>query len=698
MPRTIRAPRQPRMWVAALATALTLAGVFWFPLRETPADLEGPRPRDRQVALIVTQLLKHEHLLKRELDDEISERALNVFLKRLDPMKVYFYQSDIDQFQKKKTTLDDAVKQGDLSFAFEIFNRFVERMDERVEVVDVLLKQEHDFTIDEEMVVDPDATTYAKTPAEAFDRWRKRIKYDLLALKTEQTEGEEAIDRLTRRYHSYARRMHHFSTDDLLEMYLSAFTTSYDPHTNYMSPSSLENFQISMKLKLEGIGASLMMTDGYTVVNKIIPGGAADKHGKLKPEDRIVSVGQGEEGEMVDVIDMNLNDVVKLIRGKAGTIVRLGVKPAGSNDVKIYKITRAKVELKDSEARSEVMETGQKPDGGAYRVGVIDLPSFYMDMTAARKGLKDFKSTTRDVRRILENFNEQHVDAVVLDLRRNGGGSLTEAINLTGLFIDTGPVVQVKDSDNEVQHYDDLERGMTWKGPLVVLTSKFSASASEILAGAIQDYGRGIIVGDEATHGKGTVQSLLDLGNQIFRFANPPNLGALKITMQQFYRPGGMSTQKKGVLADVSLPSLTNHMDVGEDDLDYAIDYDQVKAASFTRIRRIDPQLLTALKTRSEIRRSQSDDFAKLQRRIGQYLKQKARDTVTLNEEKFFKEREEVDANKADEETIKDQVETERPVFERDYYNDEVLAITVDYLRLMKGETLASIKVAEPIQ
>ena len=357
---------------------------------------------------------------------------------------------------------------------------------------------------------------YAKNRDEAFDRWRKRIKYDLLVLKTEDVTGEEAIDRLDRRYTSYAKRMHQFSSDDLLEMYLSAITTSFDPHTNYMSPSSLENFNISMKLNLEGIGAALMMTDGYTVVSKVIPGGAADKNGKLQPEDRIVSVGQGDDGEMVDVVDMNLNDVVKLIRGKAGTVVRLGVKPAGSNDVETYTITRAQIELKDSEARSEIIPVRQRPDGQPYQVGVIDLPSFYMDMTAARRGLTDFKSTTRDVRRILEDFNEKNVDVVVLDLTRNGGGSLTEAINLTGLFIDEGPVVQVKDSDNHVQHYDDLERGMVWKGPLVVLTSKFSASASEILAGAIQDYGRGIVVGDQATHGKGTVQSLLDLGSQLF--------------------------------------------------------------------------------------------------------------------------------------------------------------------------------------
>jgi carboxyl-terminal processing protease len=434
-----------------------------------------------------------------------------------------------------------------------------------------------------------------------------------------------------------------------------------------------------------------MMTDGYTVVSKVIPGGAADKHGKLQPEDRIVSVGEGKDGKMVDVVDMNLNDVVKLIRGKAGSVVRLGVKPAGSNEIQTYEIMRARIELKDSEARSEIIEAGKKTNGEPYRVGVIDLPSFYMDMAGARRGLSDFKSTTRDVRRILEDFNQKNVDAVVLDLTRNGGGSLTEAINLTGLFIDEGPVVQVKDSDDRVQHYDDLERGMAWKGPLVVLTSKFSASASEILAGAIQDYGRGIVVGDQATHGKGTVQSLLDLGQQLLNIPNPPNLGALKITMQQFYRPSGESTQKRGVVADVALPSLTTHMDVGESDLDYPIEFDRVEASRFTGNQMVTQQLLAELNTRSQARRDAVEDFQKLMRRIEQYRQQKAKDYVTLNEEAFFAERAEFDADKEDEAQINEQIESERPVFRRNYYNNEVLAISTDYVELLGGTQVAGV-------
>ncbi len=585
----------------------------------TAAPLNKPTARDRQVAIVVKILLKRKHLTKHPLDDEISQRALKTFLKSLDPMKVYFYQADVDAFKLKENQIDDMLKRGDISFAYDIFKVFLQRVDERVATVNVLLKRKFDFNLDEEIVTDPDLLQYPKTPQEAEERWRKRIKYDLLGRKADDEDDAESRDRLRRRYHSFASRMHQVDSDDLLQMFLTAVTTSYDPHTTYMSPNTLENFRIMMRLNLEGIGAQLKMEDGYTIATKIIPGGAADKAGQLKAADRIVSVGQGEDGEMIETADMRLDDVVGMIRGSAGTVVRLGVLPGGAGEKKIYKITRAKIELKDSEARSVIFEQGQKPDGQSYRIGVIDLPSFYMDMEAAQKGGDNFKSTTRDVRRILEKFNTENIDAVVLDLRRNGGGSLTESINLTGLFIDQGPVVQVKDADSPAQHYDDLDSGMVWKWPLVVLTSKFSASASEILAGALQDYHRAIIVGDKATHGKGTVQSLLELGPQLFRAPNPPNLGALKITMQQFYRPNGESTQKRGVLADVVLPSLTDQMDVGESDLDYAVPFDRVAAAKFSKYNMTPPDVLSRLKAKSLARVNASEDFQKLAKNIEQY-------------------------------------------------------------------------------
>jgi carboxyl-terminal processing protease len=676
---------------ASLAALAAIIGGLCLSARETPAELQKPQETDRHVTTMVTSLLREEHLSKMPLGDEVSHRALDMFLKQLDPMKIYFQQSDVDEFMKSRDSIDDFVKRGDVSFSYLVFNRYLQRLTERVADVDELVDMKHDFTLDEEMVVEPDDLKYVANDAEAKERWRKRIKYELLFRKADGSDEEEAKTKIKRRYANLLKLREQTSGNELLEIYLTAITSSFDPHTTYMSPDTLDNFHINMRLNLEGIGAALSLDDGYTVVTKIIPGGAADKAGQLKPEDRIVSVGQDLDGEMVDVIDMKLSDVVKLIRGPADTIVRLGVQPADSTETKIYKITRARVELKDSEARGQIIEQPNGPDGKPVKFGVIDLPSFYMDMSGARRGTQNFKSTTRDVQRLLEDFKGKGVDCVLLDLRQNGGGSLTEAINLTGLFIDQGPVVQVKDADGRVQHYDDPDRGMVWSGPLVVLTSKFSASASEILAGAIQDYHRGIVVGDEATHGKGTVQSLLDLGQQLLRVPDPPNLGALKITMQQFYRPNGDSTQKRGVLADIPLPSLTSQMDVGEADLDFAIDFDQVQPAPFKKDKLVSRELVNELKNRSAARQKTSEDFAKLLKNITRYREQKDRKSVTLNEEKFLAERKEIDAEREEEKQFEEQFgSTERPVFDLEsFYNKEVLAIAEDYLEVIKKQHLA---------
>lgn len=373
--------------------------------------------------------------------------------------------------------------------------------------------------------------------------------------------------------------------------------------------------------------------------------------------------------------------------------MRLKVVPAGQVEPKVYAITREQIELTDSEARSEVIETGRRPDGAPYKVGVIDLPSFYMDMSGAREGQEDFKSTTRDVAKLLKKFNEQKVNVVVLDLRQNGGGSLTESINLTGLFIDSGPVVQVKDADKRVQHYDDPERGMAWSGPLVVLTSKFSASASEIFAGAIQDYRRGLIVGDTSTHGKGTVQSLLDLGRQLFRgMPNSPQLGALKITMQQFYRPNGDSTQNRGVLADVDLPSITSQLDVGESSLDYAVKFDHVDPAPYRRNDMVNAEMIQELKADSAKRREGSKDWEKVAKNIDRYNEQKKRKRVSLNEQTFLGERAEVNADKEEEKELEKLANPNRPVFDlKSFYNQEVLAIAVDYFKLLQAPPAATV-------
>lgn len=687
----------PKRWLGFLLGFILFGGLSAAWLTLPAAPLDGPGRSDRRVTKTVEWYMEQEHLSRHPLDDEISTRAMKAFLEGFDPRKMYFMQSDVDEFMTKELLLDNEVKEGDVRFAYTVFNRYLSRLDERVALVDKLVDQPQDFTIDENIVTDPDALRYPRTEEEVNNRWRKLIKLNLLTFKADEMEEDEARAKIKRRYQSLAKRWHQTDSDELLERFLTAVTSSYDPHTTYMSPSSLDNFRIMMRLNLDGIGAALQVSeDGYTVVTKVIPGGAADKDGRLKPEDRIVSVSDSN-AEMIDVVDMKLNDVVQLIRGDAGTVVKLGVQPGGAGETKIYDITRARIELEDSAAQGEVIQRGQKPDGKPFQVGVIDLPSFYMDMEAARddNGQNAFRSTTRDVTLLLDDFKSKNVDVVVLDLRRNGGGSLTEAINLTGLFIDEGPVVQVKDSIGRIQSYNDLDRGMAWEGPLVVLTSKFSASASEILAGAIQDYNRGLIIGDESTHGKGTVQSLLDLGSQIFRsHPNPPNLGALKITMQQFYRPNGDSTQKRGVIPDVILPSLTNVIGMGEGDLDYAVDFDNIPTADFTGYNMVGGDALTRLRSHSTDRIKTTGEFSKELARIARYQRLKDEKTISLNEEKYRARREaERDAEEEEEKHFEEQQgNKEREIFADDFYNKEIVNITLDYLTELANNKVARVR------
>ncbi len=668
--------------VAGIAVASGPGFVFARPTQPTAAD--------RQITLAVSMLMEKQHLTGHRLDDTISERCLKTFIKDLDPLKLFFYQSDIDEFNRSKDKLDDSMKHGDINFAYEVFSRFLSRVDERITLAEADLSKPQDFNLEEEMIREPDAMTFAKTPEEAAERWRKRVKFDLLKETADKVPMDEAIKKLTKRYDSIRKSWQQTDNDELLERYLTAMTSAFDPHSSYMAPSTLDNFNIQMKLELDGIGASLRGVDGFTVVQNVIPGGAADKNGGLKPEDKIVGVGEGVSGPIEDIVDMKLNEVVKKIRGKRGTVVRLQIEPKDGAGRKTIVITRDRIELKDSEARGEVIEQGTKADGTKYKIGVIQLPSFYMDMDGARLGLADYKSTTRDVRRLLEEFKTKGVDAVVVDLRWNGGGSLTEAVNMTGLFIDNGPVVQVKGPDGRTQPYKDPEPGLVWEGPLVVMINKFSASASEIFAGAIQDYNRGIVIGDHNTHGKGTVQQLFDLGNALFRIQAVPNMGALKLTIQQFYRPGGDSTQNRGVVADVELPSLTTHLEkVSESDLDYALAFSRVNPLPHDDFHMHDSGIVEGLRQRSQKRISESDYFAKANREIARYDEQKDKKTVTLNQEVFLKERAEMDSDKEQEKMFDDMTDPKRPVYEMDGYGKEALNIVVDYLELLGGNKVA---------
>lgn len=655
-----------------------------------PVELPKPAPQDSVVSRLIARLMPSEHVSGQELDDALSARALDLYIQTLDPLKLYFLQSDIDQFERYSTVVDDHVRAGNLDLAYYIFERFTQRVDQRVAKIRELLQDDFDFTIDEEVIIDRDATEYAHNDAEATDRWRRQLKLSLLDLKDsdEPVVGQDARDQLMRRYDRYANRWRSTSSDDILEMFLTSVTNSYDPHSTYMSPATLDDFNISMALNLDGIGASLGEKDGTTQVKAIIPGGAADLHGKLKPDDSIVSVGQGKDGEMVDIIEMPLKDVVKLIRGKAGSVVRLGVRPAGTGNVETIEIVRAHIELKASAARGEVIEHQIPGQPGKLKIGYLNLPSFYMDMEGARRNDPDYRSSTRDVAKILEDFKEQNVAGVVLDLSRNGGGSLTEAISLTGLFIDQGPVVQVKDANGSVQKYNDDHPGTVWDGPLVVLTSKLSASASEILAGAIKDYHRGIVVGDPQTHGKGTVQTLMDIGQSLFRIRRA-NYGALKVTLQQFYLPDGESTQLDGVAADIILPSVISKMPVAEGDLKYALAHDTINPTKHDLYHMVPTDLVNSLRASSQERIASNKDFTELMRRIGLYVEQKDLKSISLNEEKFMQRRAEMKAQKDEQEKeIEAQIGSEE-VYHDSFYNQEVLNIAQQYIEGLRAQNLA---------
>lgn len=675
-------------------------------LGQEESALGKPSRTDRIVARLVAELMQKGHLSKRQLDDTISQRAFDGFIKGLDPMKTYFLKSDIEEFSKYRTEIDNQMLQMDYSAAFAIFKRFLERVDERVVLATELVDENHDYSVDEEMVTDPDLLDYPSNEAEARESWRKRIKYSLLVLKGDESEKaedpekksakkEDPKDILRRRYTSFARRMHQMDNEDVVERYISAITNSYDPHTSYLSKGSFENFLISMSLELDGIGATLQGSDeGYTVIKSIVKGGAAFKQGELKVEDKIVAVGQGNEDgsdadmrlmrqhgpEFIDVIGMKLDDVVGMIRGKAGTTVRLSVMSESDSELHTVKIVREKIKLEESAAHGAIFEEGKKADGTPNKIGVIELPSFYSAMDGDGVG---GRSTTTDVLKILNEFNEKDVDALVLDLRANGGGSLKEAIDCTGLFIDLGPVVQVKNSMGSIEELNDENSGMAWKKPMVVLTSKFSASASEILAGAVQDYERGLVVGDTSTHGKGTVQSLMNISRMVYNIPNPPNdYGALKITTQQFYRPNGDSTQKRGVLSDIVLPSITDKMDVGESDLDYPVEFDKVPRASYNAYSMTRPEFVKAIQQRSSDRLSKSEKFQKETDKIAKYVEQKNLKSVSLNEEKFLARRRELNADKENEKALESQLVPDDEI-KRNYYLDEVLRITVDYMELL---------------
>jgi carboxyl-terminal processing protease len=565
-----------------------------------------------------------------------------------------------------------------------VFERFLQRNDERYQTVQELLKQKFDFTTDEYLTDDPEKIDYPVDKKEADERWRKKIKFDLLQFRIDKTEEAEAIRKLSVRYKDRNRMFHQFDSNELLEVYLSSLTRTFDPHSSYLSAKNLEDMlNQQLHLSLEGIGASLRPEDGFAVVAEIVPGMAADKDGRLQPEDKIVGI-QKENGEEIDLVEKKLSDVVRYIRGPRGTKVRIIVQPSGTKERKVYELTRERIELKEQHAKAKILDT--KISGKELKIGIINLPTFYGDTMAILRGDPNAVSATADCRKLLNGFKNAGVDAVVIDLRDNGGGLLEEAKTLSGLFIDTGPVVQVKEVFG-VKPLSDDDQGTAWDGPLVVLINKLSASASEIFAGVIKDYGRGLIIGDTSTFGKGTVQSIVQIGDHTRR-RDRKSHGALKLTIQQFFRANGDSTQINGVAPDVHLPSLRDYMDFGEGKMDNALKFEKVPELPHDNYNKTSPELVALLNERSAQRRKADPKFQKLDERIKQFLDRKARHSIALNETKFKAEYapDEDDPEHADEEKAKKDRKKkkfiEREVWASDFYNDEVVRIIGDYLTL----------------
>jgi carboxyl-terminal processing protease len=670
---------RPFVLIAVLALMAVIVG----------AQAPVPQPEDQETAKIVVDLLERGHMARPVIDDEISLKWFDNFLKRLDPTKYYFLKADVDEFRKESRDLDDQIKDGDLRFAKKVFERFSTRADERFKVQMELLGQKHDFTVDEYIPDDADKLDHPATVAEANERLRKKVKLDLLFAKVvEELNDAEAVRKLKIRYKDRNRQVHQVDNSELLQLYLTSLTETFDPHTSYLPPKELEDMlNQQLHLSLEGIGASLRSEDGYAIVSEIVPGMAADKDDRLRPEDKIIGI-QNEDGTEIDLIEKKLNDVVRYIRGPRGTKVRLIVQPEGSKEKRVYELTRQKIELKEQHAKSKIIES-KGPDGKLLKIGIISLPAFYGDTVAILRGDPNAVSATADCSRILTDFKARGVDGVVVDLRQNGGGLLEEAKSLSGLFIDTGPVVQVKEAQGVRPLIDD-EPGTAWDGPVTVLIDKASASASEIFAGVIKDYGRGLIIGDSSTFGKGTVQSIVmisDHARHNRRFSSN-NRGALKLTIQQFYRANGESTQINGVSPHIHIASMNDYRDAfDEGKLANAVKFDKVAGLAHDNYNRVPDDLVALLDQRSAGRRKNEPKFQKLNHEIKKYTERKARHTISLNEAKFKAEfvSDDPEDKAAEEKAKKDRKKkkyAEREVWAADFYNDEVIRIVSDYLTL----------------
>ncbi|MDP9064824.1 MAG: carboxy terminal-processing peptidase [Pseudomonadota bacterium] len=618
--------------IAVCAGAVGLAallGAAMTPPAAVPAAAAlNPTEQENYVARRIADIVAREHYRRAPLDDHLSSLILDRYLDAVDGGRSYFYASDIAEFERYRYALDDAIKAGDVEPAFVIFRRYQQRSRERMAYAIELLSKKPDFEIDESFNFDREKEPWPANAAEMNELWRMRVKNDALSLIAAGKQWPEAADVLRKRYEHVAKRMDQSKPDDVFEAFMNAFVLSLDPHSNYFSARNSEEYNIQMSLSYEGIGASLQLTDDYVTVIDVIAGGPAAISGKLSANDRITAVGEGKTGELVDVIGWRLDDVVEKIRGPGATLVRLQLLPAGAAPGSVQKIvefTRNRVSL-EAQASHKAMRVVQR-NGHDVKVGVIAVPSFYQDYDASRAGAKDYRSTTRDVQRLITELKKDGADVLIMDLRANGGGYLPEAESLTGLFIDRGPVVQLRDTTGRIEVDDDPGPSIFYGGPMIVLVDRFSASASEIFAAAIQDYGRALIVGQQ-TYGKGTVQNAHPLNSTIF--GRKPELGQLNVTIGKYYRITGESTQDRGVTPDIALPSLINANDVGESTRDRALPWDHIAPAAFKSEGDLKSLAATLEKQHTE-RTANSADFRYLHDDITALETMRSQKTLSLN-------------------------------------------------------------------
>ncbi len=587
--------------------------------------------KQRETIIEMIEQLENRHYAKLEYDDGLSSQHLDNYIDKLDGGKMFFTAADVSEFEKYRTQLDNDAQEGNLDAGYKIFSRFQTRLEARLEkLVDNLPIdiENMDFNITESYPLDTDDRQWALNDKELDERWRISIKNQVLSLKLADKAEDEIAPTLTKRYTNQLKRVKQYNSQDVFQIYANALTELYDPHTNYFSPRRSENFNINMSLSLEGIGAVLQLEDEYTRVSRLVAKGPADKQGELKPSDKIIGVGQGTDGDIEDVVGWRLDEVVELIRGPKDSIVRLEVIPAKSKSAdarKVITIVRNKVKLEEQSAQKKILDI--PADGETMKVGVIDIPAFYIDFEAMRRGDEDYKSTTRDVKKLLAELVEEGVDGIVVDLRNNGGGSLQEANELTGLFIEYGPTVQIRHSSRRVWRDGKRLRSPYYEGPLVVLINRLSASASEIFAGAIQDYDRGLIVGDQS-FGKGTVQTLVPLTE-----------GQLKITESKFYRISGESTQHRGVVPDVAFPSIYDVEEIGESSLDHALNWDQINSVRHRRYQDL-TTILPKVTDMFQQRSATNPDFIYLEDQVELAQEVRSIKEIPLNQEQRVADRE----------------------------------------------------------